>query len=106
MYHLYTTHILFDVFDKNNFFITLLFTASKILARLDRTVDPCDNFYQFACGGWLKNNLANISYPRISSLSVISEETMEQIKGAKYRFITNIVKNTYIDDITLNRYFY
>ncbi|XP_070152530.1 endothelin-converting enzyme 1-like [Polyergus mexicanus] len=55
-------------------------TASKILARLDRTVDPCDNFYQFACGGWLKNNPANISYPRISSLSVISEETMDQIK--------------------------
>src|SRR5262245_62201479 len=25
-------------------------------AALDKTADPCVNFYQYACGGWLKNN--------------------------------------------------
>lgn len=31
-------------------------TASRILDSLNKDVDPCQDFYEFACGGWIKKN--------------------------------------------------
>ncbi|XP_061493453.1 endothelin-converting enzyme 2 isoform X1 [Rhineura floridana] len=33
-----------------------IIVAGKILEALDRETNPCDDFYQYACGGWIKRN--------------------------------------------------
>jgi len=31
--------------------------AESVISAMDMTADPCDDFYQFACGGWMANNV-------------------------------------------------
>ncbi|KPI97453.1 Endothelin-converting enzyme 1 [Papilio xuthus] len=33
-----------------------IYTASEVIRALDETKNPCDDFYEFACGGWIRNN--------------------------------------------------
>ncbi|MFC1797534.1 M13 family peptidase, partial [Pseudomonadota bacterium] len=35
---------------------SLSYSPGLNLASLDTTADPCENLYQYACGGWIKNN--------------------------------------------------
>src|SRR3954465_12987879 len=34
----------------------LPYTPSLDLAAMDKSADPCTDFYQFTCGGWMKAN--------------------------------------------------
>ena len=31
--------------------------AANLLEQMDRTVDPCQDFYQFACGGYINRTV-------------------------------------------------
>lgn len=38
-----------------NYLHSLFILADYLLQSIDATVNPCEDFYHFACGTWLKN---------------------------------------------------
>ncbi|KAM8706002.1 hypothetical protein ACLKA7_010320 [Drosophila subpalustris] len=57
-----------------------IFTASKVLSKIKPEVEPCDNFYEFACGSYLEEENIPDDKVSISTFSVISDKLQEQLK--------------------------
>ena len=55
--------------------------ASRLIENMDATVDPCDNFYQYACGGWLKKNIIPETSSRYSTFDILRDELEVILKG-------------------------
>lgn len=51
------------------------------LANLDTTVSPTDNFYQYATGGWQKNNPIPETESRWGAFSILYENGQDKLKG-------------------------
>jgi predicted metalloendopeptidase len=51
------------------------------VANLDRTCKPCDDFYQFAVGGWLKNNPIPPEYPVWGSFITLADKNQQALRG-------------------------
>lgn len=58
--------------------------ANKIIKNMDDTIDPCDDFYTYVCGGWIRSN----SLPGDKNFYGIFSKTQDKVDH-KLRDILN-----------------
>src|SRR5208282_3984038 len=51
------------------------------LSSIDKTCKPCQDFYHYANGEWLKNNPIPPAYPSWNRFSSLLERNQEHLKG-------------------------
>ncbi|MBP5409878.1 MAG: M13 family metallopeptidase [Prevotella sp.] len=61
------------------------------LTDLNQTVKPGEDFYEYACGGWMKKNPLPAAYSRFGSFDRLAEDNNKRING----ILKELLENTY-----------
>ncbi|KAK3094385.1 hypothetical protein FSP39_001059 [Pinctada imbricata] len=59
---------------------TCVQTSAFISAKMDLSIDPCEDFYQFTCGNWEKNTMIPASRKKHSIFTQIGDKNEEIIR--------------------------
>ncbi|XP_050413721.1 neprilysin-1 [Patella vulgata] len=56
--------------------------SSRIMDHINSSVDPCDDFYQFACGAWLKSTVIPADRSSVNQFTILRDEVEVILKNA------------------------
>ncbi|XP_045162499.2 neprilysin-1-like isoform X2 [Mercenaria mercenaria] len=75
--------------------------AARVISSIDYSVDPCDNFYDFACGSWMKKHVVPEDRSNLYTYGVVRENVKVTIK-----YLLEGDLESEVDAVRKARYFY
>jgi neprilysin len=76
--------------------------AANILEKIDENVEPCEDFYSFACGQFVKNTVIPEEKVSVDAFSVVRDTLQEQLKS----IITSPIDDSDIEPFKKVKKFY
>ena len=65
------------------------FKAGELLKSIDDRLDPCDDFFQFACGRWMEHNHIPQGKIQWTQFDILDRKMNLAIKGKQFPFEFN-----------------
>uniref|UniRef100_A0A4Q8K7S0 U4-Hexatoxin-Hf1g_1 n=1 Tax=Hadronyche formidabilis TaxID=426499 RepID=A0A4Q8K7S0_HADFO len=77
-------------------------TAQALLASMDFTVNPCQDFYRYACGGWIDSHPIPPEKGTYTAFDALIDEVADNVAG----ILTNATRESHTRPVRQSALFY
>uniref|UniRef100_A0A4W5P791 Membrane metalloendopeptidase like 1 n=1 Tax=Hucho hucho TaxID=62062 RepID=A0A4W5P791_9TELE len=70
--------------------------SARLLQNMDATVEACQNFYQYACGGWLERHVIPETSSRHSVFDILRDKLEIVLKGPVHPFFISMSNHFWV----------